>query len=256
MPDLLLDLDDVSVRFDALKAVDGVSLHVKRGERRAIIGPNGAGKTTLFNAITGVVPPTSGRITFAGRDITQAAPHTRARRGISRTFQITNLFPSLTVGQNMELAVHGLSARKFSFFGGGRPTAEDLARIENALSLARIASRTQAIVRELSYGEQRQVEMAMALAQNPRLLLLDEPAAGLSPPERVIVADIIRGLTRDITIILIEHDMDLALSLVDWVTCLSGGQFLAEGAPGDITGDKAVQDVYLGRARMTEKPHA
>jgi branched-chain amino acid transport system ATP-binding protein len=247
--DLLLNLENVSVQFDALKAVDGVSFHVKHGERRAIIGPNGAGKTTLFNAITGVVPPTAGRITFEGRDITRAAPHTRARFGISRTFQITNLFPSLTVQQNMELALHGLSPRKFSFFGGSASTADDRARTGNALGLARIASRTQTIVKELSYGEQRQLEMAMALAQNPRLLLLDEPAAGLSPSERVIVTDIIRSLSRDITVVLIEHDMDLVLSLVDWVTCLSNGQFLAEGAPGEITANKAVQDVYLGRSR-------
>ncbi len=249
MSDVLLDLDNVSVQFDALKAVDGVSLHVKRGERRAIIGPNGAGKTTLFNAITGVVPPTAGRITFEGRDITRAAPHTRAGYGIGRTFQITNLFPSLTVDQNMELALRGLSPRKFSFFGWSTATTEEKERANRSLGLARIASRARTIVKELSYGEQRQLEMAMALAQNPRLLLLDEPAAGLSPSERVIVADIIRGLSRDITIILIEHDMDLVLSLVDWVTCLSNGQFLAEGAPGEITSNKAIQDVYLGRAR-------
>ncbi|MHB1206109.1 MAG: ABC transporter ATP-binding protein [Rhodospirillaceae bacterium] len=249
MSDVLLDLDNVSVQFDALKAVDGVSLYVERGERRAIIGPNGAGKTTLFNAITGVVTPTAGRITFEGRDITRAAPHVRAGHGIARTFQITNLFPSLTVEQNMDLSLRGLNSRKFSFFGGSAATPAERARADNALGLARIAMRAQTIVKELSYGEQRQLEMAMALAQNPRLLLLDEPAAGLSPSERVIVADIIRSLSRDITIVLIEHDMDLVLSLVDWVTCLSNGQFLAEGAPGEITSNKAIQDVYLGRAR-------
>jgi branched-chain amino acid transport system ATP-binding protein len=247
--DVLLKLDDVGVRFGGLKAVDGVPLAVKRGERRAIIGPNGAGKTTLFNAITGVVKPTSGRITFDGRDVTNLPPHRRAALGISRTFQITNLFPSLTVRQNMEIAIRGLASRKFSFFGSGAFTSEEQNRAERALGLSRIVGRADVLVRELSYGEQRQLEMAMTLATNPRLLLLDEPAAGLSPSERVIVADVIRSLPSDITIVLIEHDMDLVLSLVDWVTCLNNGRFLAEGAPADIRTNTDIQDVYLGRAR-------
>jgi branched-chain amino acid transport system ATP-binding protein len=243
----MLSLENVSVRFDALKAVDDVSLKVKKGERRAVIGPNGAGKTTLFNAVTGVLPPTDGKITFDGRDITNAAPHARAALGIGRTFQITNLFPSLTVAQNMELAVRGLSARKFSFFGSNRVTADERARLDQAIAITRISARTNTIVRELSYGEQRQLEMAMALVSAPRLLLLDEPAAGLSPAERAIVADIIKALPRDITMVIIEHDMDLVLSLVDWVTCLNNGQFLAEGAPAEIRANSQVQDVYLGR---------
>ena len=249
MPDHILKLDHIGVRFDALKAVDDISLRVKRGERRAIIGPNGAGKTTLFNAITGVVLPTSGRVEFDGRDITRLPPHRRAACGISRTFQITNLFPSLTVRENMELALRGLKSRKFSFLGTNTFTDEERAQAELALGLSRLASRSQALVSELSYGEQRQLEMAMALAPAPRLLLLDEPAAGLSPAERIIVTDIIRSLPGDITIVLIEHDMDLVLSLVDWVTCLNNGQFLAEGAPADIRTNADVQNVYLGKAR-------
>ena len=247
---MLLDLQNVTVQFDALKAVDSVSLRVKAGERRAIIGPNGAGKTTLFNAITGVVPPTGGTVQFDGHNITRAAPHVRAGHGISRTFQITNLFSSLTVAENMALAVRGVGARKFSFFGAGTSNPGEQSRAQHGLDLTRLSARAGAVVRELSYGEQRQLEMAMALAARPKLLLLDEPAAGLSPAERVIVADIIKSLSRDITIILIEHDMDLVLSLVDWVTCLANGQFLAEGAPGEISRNPAVQDVYLGR------PHA
>jgi len=245
--DPILSLDHVGVRFDALKAVDDVSLKVGRGERRAIIGPNGAGKTTLFNAITGVVPPTSGRIAFEGRDITALPPHRRARFGISRTFQITNLFPGLTVQQNMALALRGLTERKFSFFGASCLADDEGIQAERALGLSRLGSRAASLVSELSYGEQRQLEMAMALAASPRLLLLDEPAAGLSPAERVIVADIIRALPDDITIVLIEHDMDLVLSLVDWVTCLNNGQFLAEGAPSAIRNNADVQNVYLGR---------
>jgi branched-chain amino acid transport system ATP-binding protein len=247
--DDILRLDHVGVRFDALKAVDDVSLRVRRGERRAIIGPNGAGKTTLFNAITGVIPATSGRVAFDGRDITSLPPHLRAACGISRTFQITNLFPSLTVRQNMELAIRGLTPRKFSLFGSSGMMDGERVQADRALGLSRLGSRAGSLVNELSYGEQRQLEMAMALAPNPRLLLLDEPAAGLSPAERVIVADIIRALPAEITIVLIEHDMDLVLSLVDWVTCLNNGQFLAEGAPSDIRGNADVQNVYLGRPR-------
>jgi branched-chain amino acid transport system ATP-binding protein len=245
----ILQLDHVGVRFDALRAVDDVSLDVKRGERRAVIGPNGAGKTTLFNAITGVVPPSSGRVTFEGRDITRAPPHRRAAWGISRTFQITNLFPSLTVRQNMELAIRGLTPRKFSFFGSPSATDEERGQADGVLAVSRLASRSDSAVNELSYGEQRQLEIAMALAPNPRLLLLDEPAAGLSPAERVIVANIIRAMPRDITIVLIEHDMDLVLSLVDWVTCLNNGQFLADGTPADIRKNADIQNVYLGKAR-------
>jgi branched-chain amino acid transport system ATP-binding protein len=247
--DALLTLDSVGVRFGGLKAVDGVSLAVKQGERRAVIGPNGAGKTTLFNAVTGVVRATSGRIVFEGRDVTRLAPHRRAALGMSRTFQITNLFPSLTVRQNMEIAIRGLGRRKFSVFGSTTFTGDEQDRAERALGLSRLVGRAEALVRELSYGEQRQLEMAMTLATKPRLLLLDEPAAGLSPSERVIVADVIRSLPADITIVLIEHDMDLVLSLVDWVTCLNNGRFLAEGAPADIRTNTAIQDVYLGRAR-------
>ena len=248
MPDLLT-LDRVGVRFGGLKAVDDVSLAVKRGERRAIIGPNGAGKTTLFNAITGFVRATSGRITFADRDITRTPPHRRAARGISRTFQITNLFPTLTVAQNMEIAVRGLAPRKFSFFGAGGFSADERMRADNALEQARLAGRATALVQDLSYGEQRQLELAMTLATSPQLLLLDEPAAGLSPAERVMIADVIRALPADVTMVLIEHDMDLVLSLVGWVTCLSNGRFLAEGTPAEIRTNALVQDVYLGQPR-------
>ncbi len=244
-----LALTGVGVRFGGLKAVDDVSLSVRRGERRAVIGPNGAGKTTLFNAITGVVRPTSGRISFEGRDITRKPPQQRARAGISRTFQITNLFPTLTVDQNMQIALRGLNARKFSLFGAPGLNARERAQAEAALGTARLGARSGALVNELSYGEQRQLELAMTLATAPRLLLLDEPAAGLSPSERIIVADVIRGLPSDITVVLIEHDMDLVLKLVDWVTCLSNGRFLAEGAPAEISTNALVQDVYLGKAR-------
>lgn len=249
MSNIILTLTDVEVAFDALKAVNGVTIAVPKGERRAIIGPNGAGKTTLFNAITGVIPPTSGQIVFDGHNITRLPPHKRARLGISRTFQITNLFPTLTVADNMILAQRGLSPRKFSLFGSPDADASETRRIAAALEASRMHERTDTLVKELSYGEQRQLEIALALVTAPRLLLLDEPAAGLSPAERSIVAEIIRSLGRELTVILIEHDMDLALGLVDFVTCLHEGQVLVEEPPSDIRNDQRVQEVYLG------KPH-
>jgi branched-chain amino acid transport system ATP-binding protein len=249
VPEPILTLTDAVVAFDALRAVDGVSLSVPRGQRRAIIGPNGAGKTTLFNAIAGMVPPTSGRIVFGGHDITKLAPHRRAQLGISRTFQITNLFPTLSVQDNMILALRGLSPRKFSLFGRPDRDSVEAPRIAAALGAARIAERADVTVKELSYGEQRQLEIALSLVTTPTMLLLDEPAAGLSPSERSMVAEIIRSLDRDITVVLIEHDMDLALGLVDFVTCMFEGRILVEEAPEGIRRNKKVQEVYLGKPR-------
>jgi branched-chain amino acid transport system ATP-binding protein len=249
VPEPILTLTDAVVAFDALRAVDGVSLSVPRGQRRAIIGPNGAGKTTLFNAIAGIVPPTSGRIMFDGHDITKLPPHRRAQLGISRTFQITNLFPTLSVQDNMILALRGLSPRKFSLFGRPDTDSVEAPRIAAALVAARIAERADVTVRELSYGEQRQLEIALSLVTTPTMLLLDEPAAGLSPSERSMVAEIIRSLDRDITVVLIEHDMDLALGLVDFVTCMFEGRILVEEAPEGIRRNKKVQEVYLGKPR-------
>ena len=245
----ILTLTDVVVAFDALRAVDGIDLTVPRGQRRAIIGPNGAGKTTLFNAIAGVVPSTSGRIHFDGHDITRLPPHRRAQLGISRTFQITNLFPTLSVHDNMILALRGLSSRKFSLFGLPDTDAAEAARIAAALGAARLAARADITVKELSYGEQRQLEIALALATTPTMLLLDEPAAGLSPSERSMVGDIIRSLERDITVVLIEHDMDLALGIVDFVTCMFEGRILVEEPPEGIRRNARVQEVYLGKPR-------
>jgi branched-chain amino acid transport system ATP-binding protein len=245
----ILTLSDVVVAFDALRAVDGVSMSVPRGQRRAVIGPNGAGKTTLFNAITGTLPPTGGRIAFDGQDITGLPPHRRAQLGISRTFQITNLFPSLSVQDNMVLALRGRSRRKFSLFGKPDIDGTEAPQIAAALEATRITARAGVAVRDLSYGEQRQLEIALSLVATPRLLLLDEPAAGLSPSERSMVADIIRSLDRDITVVLIEHDMDLALGLVDLVTCMFEGRVMAEQPPDEIRRNKQVQEVYLGRPR-------
>ncbi|MGE5098097.1 MAG: ABC transporter ATP-binding protein [Betaproteobacteria bacterium] len=245
----LLRLDGVRVAFGALRAVDGVSLEVARGERRAIIGPNGAGKTTLFNAIAGEQRVTSGKVVLEGHDVTRLDTARRARRGLARTFQITTLFSGLTVEQNVELAMRGRSRRKLSLFGSGRCTPQERAKVEHGLAASGLAPRRDTPVRELSHGEQRQLELQLALACEPRLLLLDEPAAGLSPAERVTMARLIRELPRDLTLVLIEHDMDLALGLVDRVTCLYNGQVLCEGDPEAIRKDARVQEVYLGKPR-------
>jgi branched-chain amino acid transport system ATP-binding protein len=245
----LLRLERVSVAFGALRAVDGVTLEVAAGERRAIIGPNGAGKTTLFNAIAGEQRVSAGSVWLEGADITRLDAARRARHGLARTFQITTLFGGLTVEDNLRLAGRGRSRRKLSLFGSGDCTADEAARVERRLEASGLAARRATPVRELSHGEQRQLELQMALASDPRLLLLDEPAAGLSPAERVAMARIIRELPRALTVVLIEHDMDLALGLVDRVTCLYNGQVLCEGDPESIRANAQVQEVYLGKPR-------
>ncbi|GAC1487005.1 MAG: ABC transporter ATP-binding protein [Acetobacteraceae bacterium] len=245
----VLVLDAVCVQFGALRAVDRISLSVPAGQRRAIIGPNGAGKTTLFNAITGTVRATSGRVLLEGTDVTRRSVQARAHRGMGRTFQITNLFPRLTIAETMRLGLRGLSAARFSPFGVEAVGAEPQDRVAQALHVAQLAGSPDRLVGTLSYGEQRQLELALALVTRPRILLLDEPAAGLSPGERAMVASIIRALPRDLTLVLIEHDMDLVLSLVDWVTCMNNGKLLVEAAPDAIRSHPGVQDVYLGRPR-------
>jgi branched-chain amino acid transport system ATP-binding protein len=246
LADPVLVLRDVTVKFGALRAVDSVSLKLEPGERRAVLGPNGAGKTTLFNAITGTIVPTSGHIMFEGVQMTRMPPQKRAYLGVARTFQITNLFGQLTVIENMKLAVRGLSRTKFSLFGADRLNLDQNASVRKALAASDLAGREDMVVSEMSYGEQRQLEVAMALVGTPRLLLLDEPAAGLSPAERGHLADIIRSLPRDLTIVLIEHDMDLALALVDSVTVMQNGKVIVESDPAGVRANPLVQEVYLG----------
>ena len=245
----MLQLENVTVRFGGLTAVNDVSLAIGSGDVIGLVGANGAGKTTLFNAIAGAVPPTSGKILFDGHDVTKMPPHRRAQLGISRTFQITNLFPTLTVQDNMILALRGLTPRKFSLFGAPDTDETEAPRIAAALTAARIGERADVIVKEMSYGEQRQLEIAISLVTTPTMLLLDEPAAGLSPSERSMIAEVIRSLSRDITVVLIEHDMDLALGLVDYVTCMFEGRVLVEEPPEGIRRNAQVQEVYLGKPR-------
>jgi branched-chain amino acid transport system ATP-binding protein len=242
----LLELVDVTRFFGALGAVNGVTLSVERRERRAIIGPNGAGKTTLFNLITGHLAPTAGRILFQGRDITGLAPHRVARQGISRSFQRTNLFPRLTVRENLRLAAAADGRGSFRLFGSVARLAAPLARAQEVARAVGLAERLDDDVARLSYGEQRQLEVGVALATRPQLLMLDEPTAGMSPEETQRMTRLLAALPREVTILIIEHDMDVVFSLADRITVLHYGEVLADGPPDAVRADARVYEVYLG----------
>jgi branched-chain amino acid transport system ATP-binding protein len=241
-----LRLDGVAKNFGGLRAVDGVSLAVRPGERRALIGPNGAGKTTLFNLVAGMLPVTEGTIRLFGANVTGAPPHRRAALGLARTFQITNLFLGLTALENCLLAVQALTPTKFSML---RPVGAYAALRERARAILRavgLHAVEGAVVANLSHGEQRQLEIGLALAGKPRLLLLDEPTAGLSPAESRLMADLLAGLDPAITVLMIEHDMDIALALASHLTVLHYGRVIADGPRDLIRNDPQVREIYLG----------
>jgi branched-chain amino acid transport system ATP-binding protein len=241
-----LELQALTRYFGALGAVNNVSLTVAPRERRAIIGPNGAGKTTLFNLITGHLPPTSGRILFDGAPISGLPPHRVARRGISRSFQRTNLFPRLTVLENLRLAAAAGTPGSYSLFGSVSRLEPPLRRAHATAEAVGLTDRLAIPTGTLSYGEQRQLEIGVALATSPRLLLLDEPTAGMSPEETHRMTQLLAGLPREVTLLIIEHDMDVVFSLADRITVLHHGEVLAEGAPDEVRADARVYEVYLG----------
>ncbi|MDR7544511.1 MAG: ABC transporter ATP-binding protein [Armatimonadota bacterium] len=241
-----LELAELSRHFGGLRAVDSVNLTVAAGERRAIIGPNGAGKTTLFNLISGELTPTSGRILLFGQDVTRLPPYRRAALGLGRTYQIMNLFPGLTVLENVLLAVQGLRAMKNSVHRAVDAYPELFAMAQNLLERVEMWEKRHLSIGSLSYGEQRQVELLLALAGHPRLLLLDEPTAGLAPAEARLVTQFVRALDPATTVLLIEHDMDVAFEVADRVTVLHFGQVLADGPKEEIRRDPEVQRIYLG----------
>jgi branched-chain amino acid transport system ATP-binding protein len=241
----VIRLSGVSRRFGALQAVRDVTFDVMPGERRAVLGPNGAGKTTLFNTICGDFPPTAGRIEFFGADITQAKPHHRTRMGIGRTYQTSLLFNGLSVLDNLFIAVRGLQPNRFSFLRPGRADA-GLARARLLADRMRLSHLLTAEVVNLSHGQRRQLEVGMALAGEPRLLMLDEPAAGLSPGDRPELLKLLHDLPRTLTLILIEHDMDIALPAADIVTVMKDGEVVVEAPPDRIESDPVVQAIYLG----------
>jgi len=242
----ILALDRVYRRFGGLEAIRDISMSVPEGARRAIIGPNGAGKTTLFNIITGELAATAGRLRLFGRDVTGLPAHARAALGLGRTFQITNLFGPLTVEDNVLLAVQGLLPSKYRMLRPLRSDRAVVARAQALLEPAGLWAKRDAEVRVLSYGEQRQLEVLLALAGGPRLLLLDEPAAGLSPGERREMARFIKGLDPRLTLLLIEHDMDVAFEIVDTITVLHFGCVVADGPKEAVRANPSVQDIYLG----------
>jgi branched-chain amino acid transport system ATP-binding protein len=241
-----LELSAVSRTFGGLRAVDGVSLQVAEGERRALIGPNGAGKTTLFNLISGELPVTAGRIVLFGRDVTRLPSHRRAALGLARTFQITNLFPSLTVLENCLLAVQALTPTRLAMWRPLGAYPDLAARARQALEAVGLGDRADAQVRHLSHGEQRQLEIALALAGRPRVLLLDEPCAGLAPAEREMMAGLLRRLDPALTVLIIEHDMDIALEVAQHVTVLHYGRVIADGPREAVKADPTVREIYLG----------
>lgn len=240
-----LELKAVSRRFGALKAIDEVSFNVVAGQRYAVLGSNGAGKTTLFNAVTGDYPPTSGRVLLFGEDVTTLPTHERIRRGLRRTYQSSLLFRDLSVRDNLYLAVRGVSAGRFAFRRGGRSDASNAA-VNELLAHARLGHLAQTKVSSLAHGQQRQLEIGMALAGSPRLILFDEPAAGLSPGERRELVNLLNGLPRHIGYVIIEHDLEIALRVVERVTVLHNGRVLKHGTPDEIQNDPQVQAIYMG----------
>lgn len=241
-----LELEAVSRHFGALVALADINLTVKAGERRAVLGSNGAGKTTLFNAITGDFPPTTGRVRLFGEDVTALPAHERIRRGLRRTYQISLLFDGLSVIDNIYLACRGVGRGRFSLIRPKRDDATmDLA--ETLAAAVHLHDVTQTKVAELSYGQQRQLEIALALAGAPRLILFDEPAAGLSPTERTELIEILQSLPAHIGYVIIEHDMDVALRVSESVTMMHNGRIFKEGTPAEIENDPEVQELYLGQ---------
>lgn len=239
-----LDVRGLTVRYGAVPALHDLNLAVPSGQRRAVIGPNGAGKTTLFNAITGDVRPTAGSIALDGRDVSRLASWQRARLGLARTFQRSTLFGDLSVAENLSLAIRLRDRLSWRFWPGGdrRLRLEVEGRLA-AAGLDRVAQRPAA---SLSHGEQRALEIELALAARPRLLLMDEPMAGLSGAERRAALDHLLSLPPDVTLVVVEHDLDAVFAIAQWISVLDHGVLLADGTPEQVRGEGRVQEVYLG----------
>ncbi|MGO1166177.1 MAG: ABC transporter ATP-binding protein [Janibacter sp.] len=256
IPTPALTLRHVTKKYGALLAVDDVSLEVAKGGRHALIGPNGAGKSTLFNLVAGGLATTSGEILFSGEDVTGRSAAWRARRGLGKTFQHSSLFLSMNPLDNVALAAQRVAGKGMSWFTpSARRTAEidDLA--EQCVADVGLTDRSHIMTGNLSHGERRQLEVAVALATKPRLLLLDEPAAGMSPAESHRFAELVRSLPEDLTVVLIEHDLDLVFRLADRVSVLHLGGLIADGPADEVRADPAVQKAYLGEDSIEELFH-
>jgi branched-chain amino acid transport system ATP-binding protein len=246
----MLEARSTTKAFGSLIAVNNISLSVAPGELRAIIGPNGAGKTTFFNLLTGFFPPTSGEIVLDGQNVTRLTATQRVKLGMGRTFQITEIFPELTVHENVRIAVEAASGYSLRMWTSRSDAARVRSGIDEILTLTNLATKADRLVGELSHGDQRAAEIAMALALKPRVLLLDEPTAGMGEQETYQVAGLIRRLHKNsaYTIVLIEHDMRVVFNLADRITVLTEGTMLADGTPDEIAANPAVQAAYLGTA--------
>jgi branched-chain amino acid transport system ATP-binding protein len=239
-----LHIQNLKKSFGGLPAISDVSLEVAPGERRLIIGPNGAGKTTLFNLITGDLPADAGSISLFGSSVTGHATHRRMRRGLARTYQIITLFPKDTLEHNIALSLLGLSKERWRVFKRMPSNIyQDARSVLARVGLEHLAKRA---VSEVAYGDQRRVEIAMALAQGPKVLLLDEPLAGLSREERATVKQLIAGIPREVTVVMIEHDMDTALDMAERITVLHYGRVIVEGTRAEVVADPKTREVYLG----------
>jgi branched-chain amino acid transport system ATP-binding protein len=241
-----LRIQNLKKAFGGLPAIDDVSFEVAAGERRLIIGPNGAGKTTLFNLVTGDLPCDSGSVRLFDEEISRLPPHRRVHRGLARTYQIITLFPKETLEHNVVLSLLGLSKARWRAFTPLQkfPFHDEARRVLAQVGLEALAKRP---VSELAYGEKRRVEIAMALAQNPKVLLLDEPLAGLSREERAGVKQLINAIPRDVTVLMIEHDMDTVLDMAERITVLYYGSIIVEGSRAEVVADPKTREVYLGR---------
>jgi len=242
----VLELKSLCKSFDGLQAVRDVTLQIMPGDRKAIIGPNGAGKTTLFNVITGIYPATSGQVVLFGQDVTSWPSHRRTALGMARTFQVTSLFPKLTVLDNVLLAIEGLRRSKFVMWRFLSSYKEVYEKAYHLLEQAGFLDRKYLEVRNLSHGEQRQLEIVLGLASDPKILLLDEPAAGLSSGESTEMTKFLMKLDPKLAILLIEHDMDVVFDVADQISVLHFGGVLETGTPEQIHGSIKVQEIYLG----------
>ena len=241
-----LRVENLHKRFGGLKATSDVSFQLEVGERLVIIGPNGAGKSTLFNLLNGQIRPDKGRVSMFGEDITNTSLHKRAHMGMARSFQLTSLFPELSVLDNMLLALHGLRLSRFNPLRSTNSYTGLLKKVDDLLQLMNLDHHRDEPVKLLSYGEQRKLEIVLCLASEPKLLLLDEPSAGLTSGERKGVMDMIRNLPSEIAVIIVDHDMDLVFGLANRIIVLYYGRIIAEGTPEEIQADPKVREIYMG----------
>jgi branched-chain amino acid transport system ATP-binding protein len=247
----LLECRGLVRRFGALVAVDGIDLAVEPGEIRAVIGPNGAGKSTVFNLITSVLRPSAGQVIFAGEDITGIPVHQVAQKGIARTFQLCHIFPALTVRENVRIAAQARDGRRWQFLGGGRVLNRSASAAAEAIARMRLTRMADATAAILSHGDQRLLEIAMAIAQKPRLLMLDEPTQGLSIEETGRAVQILKDMLTegDLSVLLVEHDMEVVFKLADNITVLHRGRVIADGSPTAVRASAEVRSAYLGGAQ-------